>query len=209
MIPLLVVPTLTRHDLLTRMLASVDCPVDHLVVIDNSGRGLDLPDGPWGEATVLRMPCNFGVAASWNLAVRMGHREQWVMVASDDVTFPSGALAGFAEASSEDRLVVSATWPHWCAFTIGMRVVQTVGLFDEGYYPAYFEDTEYERRMGGHGVSLTHGPAVGHDNASTLNSKGAEFPVRNKVSHAANAALYASGVQHGFDPYRWRRQSWI
>ena len=208
MIPILVVPTLTRHDLLTRMLGTVDCRVGHLVVIDNSGTGFDMPDGPWEQATVLPMPCNFGVAASWNLAIRMGHREPWVMVASDDVMFPAGALAGFAEASAEDRLVVSATWPHWCAFTIGMRVAQTVGLFDEGYYPAYFEDTEYQQRMGGHGLALTHGPAVGHDNASTLNTPGRGFGGRNNASHKSNGALYASGKQHGFDPYRWRAQSW-
>jgi GT2 family glycosyltransferase len=161
MIPMLVVPTLTRHDLLDRMLRSVDHPVGHLVVVDNSGRGIVGGSGRWERMTVLPMPCNFGVAASWNLAVRMGHRDDWVMVVSDDVTFPAGALAGFVEKSDEDRLVVSGTWPHWCAFSIGMRVVQKVGLFDEGYYPAYFEDTEYERRMGEHGMSLTHGPACG------------------------------------------------
>jgi GT2 family glycosyltransferase len=208
MIPMLVVPTLTRHDLLGRMLGTVDCPVGHLVVIDNSGQGFELPDGPWDRATVLPMPCNFGVAASWNLAVRMGHRNDWVMVASDDVTFPAGALAGFAEASAEDRLVVSATWPNWCAFTIGMRVVQKIGLFDEGYYPAYFEDTEYQRRIAGHSLALTHGPAVGHDNASTLNTPGRGFSGRNNATHKSNGALYASGKQHGFDPYRWRAQSW-
>jgi hypothetical protein len=37
---MLVVPTLTRHDLLDRMLRSVDHPVGHLVVIDNSGAGI-------------------------------------------------------------------------------------------------------------------------------------------------------------------------
>ena len=87
MIPLLVVPTLTRHDLLGRMLDTVDSPVGRLVVIDNSGKGVELPDGPWDDATVLRMPCNFGVAASWNLAARMGHRDDWVMIVSDDVLF--------------------------------------------------------------------------------------------------------------------------
>lgn len=207
MIPMLVVPTLTRHDLLAGMLATLDCPVGHLVVIDNSGAGVDLPDGPWEQGTVLRMPCNFGVAASWNLAIRMGHREPWVMVASDDVTFPAGALAGFADVSGEDRLVVSGTWPHWCAFTIGMRVVQTVGLFDEGYFPAYFEDTEYERRMGGQRV--THGPEVGHDNASTLNTPGRKFGAQNTATYRSNKALFESGKGHGFDPYRWRAQAWV
>jgi hypothetical protein len=151
--------------------------------------------------TVLRMPCNFGVAASWNLAVRMGHRDGWVMVVSDDVTFPAGALAGFVEKSGEDRLVVSGTWPHWCAFTIGMRVVQKVGMFDEGYYPAYFEDTEYERRMSQHGMSLTHGPACRPSQRFYAEHvSGAEFHVQNKASHAANAALYASGKPARFRP---------
>jgi hypothetical protein len=209
MIPMLVVPTLTRHDLLRRMLDTVDCPVGHLVVIDNSGQGFELPDGPWDRATVLPMPCNFGVAASWNLAVRMGHRHEWVMVASDDVMFPAGALAGFAEASGEDRLVVSTTWPHWCAFTIGMRVVQTVGLFDEGYYPAYFEDTDYERRMGRAGVLRQNGPAVHHDNASTLNTPSEGFAHKNGKSYRENSVLYASDRHHGFDPFRWRAQAWM
>lgn len=208
LIPMLVVPTLTRHDLLARMLGTVDCPVAHLVVIDNSGKGFAVPDGPWDQATVLPMPCNFGVAASWNIAVRMGHLNDWVMVVSDDVTFPAGALAGFAEVSAEDRLVVSATWPHWCAFTLGMRVVQTVGLFDEGFYPAYYEDTEFERRIARHGVALTHGPSVLHRNASTLNTPGSEFPQRNTKSLAANKQLWLDDRTHGFDPFRWREQSW-
>ena len=208
MIPMLVVPTLTRHDLLTRMLGTVDYPVGHLVVIDNSGNGFKVPDGPWEQQTVLRMPCNFGVAASWNLAIRMGHRHDWVMVASDDVTFPAGALAEFADRSESSRLLVSSTWPHWCAFSIGMGIVEMVGLFDEGYYPAYFEDTEYERRMAGMGMHLEHGPAVGHENASTLNTPGKGFGHQNNASYKSNGALYASGKHHGFDPYRWRAQSW-
>ncbi|HEY7823363.1 MAG TPA: hypothetical protein VIG24_11035 [Acidimicrobiia bacterium] len=208
MIPLLVVPTLTRHDLLERMLRSVDEAVQRLVVIDNSGRGLDLPDGPWDEADVLRMPANLGVAASWNLAIRMGHRNPWVMICSDDVTWPEGAMRRLAEDSAEDRLTLSETWPHWCAFTIGMGVVSRVGLFDEGYFPAYFEDTEYERRLEGAGISPTLSAAVGHQNASTLNTPGAEFGVRNRASYAANEALYMSGEHHGFDPFRWRRQAW-
>jgi GT2 family glycosyltransferase len=131
------------------------------------------------------------------------------MVASDDVMFPAGALAGFAEASGEDRLVVSTTWPHWCAFTIGMRVVQTVGLFDEGYYPAYFEDTDYERRMGRAGVLRQNGPAVHHDNASTLNTPSEGFAHKNGKSHRENSVLYASNRHHGFDPFRWRAQAWM
>ena len=207
MIPWLVVPTLTRHDLLAEMLASVDVPVDHLVVIDNSGTleaaGTDLA----ADFRVLRMPSNLGVAASWNLACRLAYRAPWVLIASDDVTFPAGALQSFAEASSEDRLVLSETWPHWCAFTIGAQLVSTVGLFDEAYYPAYFEDLDYERRLKRHGLGVEVGPAVNHRNSSTL--RGGEFAAANDLSWAANRDLYDRDAAAGFDPYIWRRNSWL
>jgi len=208
MIPMLVVPTLTRHDLLDRMLRSVDHPVGHLVVIDNSGRGIVGGTGPWERMTVLPMPTNLGVAASWNLAIRLAYREPWVFICSDDMWFPAGTLSQFASGSSEDSLIVSETWPHWCAFTIGMRVVQKVGLFDEGYFPAYFEDTDYERRADRAGVLRQNGPAVHHDNASTLNTPAAGFSQTNGKSYRENSALYASNRHHGFDPYRWRAQAW-
>ena len=202
---MLVVPTLTRHDLLERMLGTVDGAVQHLVVIDNSGRGIDLPDGPWEESTLLIMPSNLGVAASWNLALKMAHREPWVMIASDDMWWPEGAMDRFAEESSEDRVVVSSTWPHWCAFTIGMGVVHQIGDFDEGYYPAYFEDTEYKRRMDRADIGWVKGPEVYHQNSSTLNTPGRSW---RGGSYHKNEALFKSGERRGFDPYRWRDQAW-
>jgi hypothetical protein len=206
MIPLLVVPTLTRHDLLGRMLESVDAAVERLVVLDNSGRGVEIPDGPWEQADVFAMPSNLGVAASWNLAIKIGHRHPWVMVCSDDMWWPENAMQEFVELSGENRIVLSSTWPFWCAFTIGMGVVSRVGLFDEGYYPAYYEDTEYERRMNEQGVQKLLGPAVGHDNSSTLLTPGANF--NRAASLQANERLFASRKHGGFDPYRWREQSW-
>jgi GT2 family glycosyltransferase len=158
--------------------------------------------------TLLPMPANLGVAASWNLAVKMAHRLPWLMIASDDVTFPEGALDKFAEQSGEDRLVVSETWPHWCAFTIGMRVVSDVGLFDEGYYPAYYEDTDYERRMDRAGLKAVHGPALGHKNSSTLHTPGRDFGARRGPSHKQNERLFQEDRMHGFDPFRWRSQAW-
>jgi len=206
MIPLLVVPTLTRHDLLDRMLRSVDSAVKRLVVLDNSGRGVDIPDGPWEQADVFAMPSNLGVAASWNLAIRMGHRHPWVMVCSDDMWWPPNAMHEFEDLSGENRIVLSSTWPYWCAFTIGMGVVSEVGLFDEGYYPAYYEDTEYERRMRAHNVEKVSGPQVGHDNSSTLLTSGVQF--NRGPSLQANERLFASNKHGGFDPFRWRAQSW-
>jgi len=208
MIPLLVVPTLTRHDLLAKMLETVDAAVERLVVIDNSGRGVELPDGPWEQADVFAMPANLGVAASWNLAIRMGHEHPWVMVCSDDVLWPEESMTKFAEMSSEDAILLSQTWPHWCAFTIGMGVVHKVGLFDEGYFPAYYEDKDYERRCKDAGVKIDRGPAVKHENSSTLHTPNRNFATTNKNSFHKNRQLFESGEAGGFDPFRWRNQAW-
>jgi hypothetical protein len=209
MIPMMVVPTLTRHDLLDRMLRSVDEHVGHLVIIDNSGRGIVGGSGPWDRMTVLPMPSNLGVAASWNLAVRLAHREPYVLICSDDMWWPEGALRDFANVASEDRLVLSANFPYWQAFALGMRVVQTVGLFDEGYYPAYFEDKDYERRLAAVELEPTFGPSTEHDNSSTLNTPGADFRARNDRSWEAGRLLFDSNVAGRFDPYRWRANSWV
>jgi len=207
MIPTLVVPTLTRHDLLARMLVSVDVPVNRLVIIDNSGT-LDVAGlGFSGDLVVLPMPVNLGVAASWNLACRLAYRDPWVMIASDDVTFPPGALEEWAVLSGGDKVVLSETWPHWCAFSLGMGIVSRVGLFDEGYYPAYFEDTDYERRLTRAEIVPIYGPAVEHRNSSTL--RGGDFARANDRSYAANQTLFSENRLHGFDPLRWRDQAWL
>ena len=209
MIPMMVVPTLTRHDLLVRMLESVDHPVGHLVVIDNSGRGFVAKDGPWERMTVLPMPANLGVAASWNLGVRLAHRHPWVLICSDDMWWPQGCLQTLTGVASEETLVLAGNFPHWQAFTLGMGVVRKVGLFDEGYYPAYFEDLEYLRRMEANGLLPVLGPETGHANSSTLNTPGADFRSRNDRSWDSNRLLFESGRTGGFDPYRWRDQSWM
>ena len=205
---MLVVPTLTRHDLLEGMLASVDYPIKHLVVIDNSGRGIAEPSGPWDRLTVLRMPVNFGVAASWNLAIKMAHKEPYVLIGSDDVTFAPGSLASWADVSSEDDIVLTGTWPNWCAFSIGARVVHRVGLFDEGYFPAYYEDNDYARRLARSEIVSLEGPPVGHANSSTLNTPDAGFANANHFSFVRNRELFEQDRHHGFDPYRWRSQTW-
>jgi GT2 family glycosyltransferase len=191
------------------MLGSIDHPVGHLVVIDNSGRGIVGGSGPWERMTVLPMPANLGVAASWNLAVRLAHKHPWVLVASDDMWWPAGVLQDLVGVASEETLVLSGNFPHWQAFTLGMGVVHKVGLFDEGYYPAYFEDVEYVRRMGRKGLVPVMGPETFHDNSSTLATPGTKFKDRNGSSWESNRSLYDSETFCGFDPYRWRDLGWL
>jgi GT2 family glycosyltransferase len=213
-IPNLTVPTLTRHDLLGRLLGTVDVEVGHLLIVDNSGVGFEVPDGPWGRATVLRMPGNLGVAGSWNLAIRTFWADDLVFVCADDVTLPPGSLSGLATIASAETLTLSGTWPYWCLFAVGQRFVEKVGLFDERFYPAYYEDKEMEWRAGRLGGRIvTSTVQVGHDNASTLHTPGRNWQARKAVSEDANGRLLddkKAGEDSGpsWSAYRWRAQSW-
>ena len=213
-IPNLTIPTLTRHDLLGRMLGTVDVQVGHLLIVDNSGDGFDVPDGPWDRVTVLRMPANFGVAASWNLAVKCFFRDDVVFVGSDDLMLPSGALSRLATIASAETLTLSGTWPYWCLFAVGQRFIERVGLFDERFYPAYHEDSEMQWRAGLVGGRIvTSDVQVHHDNASTLFTPGKRWGARKAVSEDANGRLLddkkggADGGP-GWSAYRWREQAW-
>jgi glycosyltransferase involved in cell wall biosynthesis len=162
MIPNLIVPVLNRYDLLQRMLDSVDVPVKHLLIIDN-GAGENPETVPlstlnvsdrFSEVTYLPMPANLGVAGSWNLGIQSFPFDDCWFICSDDVVFSSGALASWHELSSPSAVTVSSDWPHWQFFSVGEEVVQRVGLFDPNFFPANFEDDDYDRRCAHFGVPV-------------------------------------------------------
>ena len=214
MIPVLIVPLLTRPDLLNRMLDSVDYHVGTLVVIDN-GHCLpsDFPHRDWADnAYLLRMPSNLGVASSWNLGIKATPFAPWWLVANFDITWPAGSLAEFDTDDASRVLRLSGGTPPWCAFSVGEDVVSAVGLFDEYLHPAYFEDTDYERRCEAAGAPvIASGIDVQHDNSSTLR---AGYDQHNRRTYVANARYYAAKeYRRDMSEGQWslrqrRRQAW-
>jgi len=213
MIPLIGVPTLTRHDLCDRMLSSIDYPVQDLIVVDNK------PDG-WSPTKPelvkrlhhIRLPQNLGVAGSWNLIVKCSpFAPSWIIV-NDDVVFQPGARETMADSLRSDALQFFAVQPKWAAFAIGEDVVKKVGLFSELFHPAYFEDNDFERRALAQGVDIEMVNAlVDHDNSSTLKSG---FDIQNhksfKVNSETHRAREANQVMTGgeWDLILRRELSW-
>ena len=87
-------------------------------------------------------------------------------------------------------------FPFWQAFCLGYEAVRRVGLFDEGFFPAYFEDTDYLRRAEYSGVEIVKVdvPMV-HDNSSTLHSD-PHFVHRNSNTFSNNQAHYSNKVSN-------------
>ena len=196
MIPNLIVPTLTRYDLLQRMLSSIDYPVGHVLIIDNGNMidQLKLP-AEIKELTVLTMPANQGVAGSWNLGIKCFPKDSRWLIVSDDVVFPAGALERYAGLADSEKMQFFDVSPKWACFSVGETVVQKAGLACELFHPAYFEDNDWERRIDQAGVVKETLPIqVQHDNSSTLKSG---FESKNAATFIANKTVFDERADAG------------
>lgn len=143
MIPALIVPTLNRPDLLEKMLASIDHPVAQTIVIDNGGKVESLPVAP---ASLISLPHNIGVAASWNLGMKVTPKAPWWLMVNDDIEFGPGDLARL-EATVDPGAAGIWFMLGMAAFAITRHTLNAIGFPDEGFHPAYDEDVDYARRL--------------------------------------------------------------
>ena len=190
MIPVLGFCTLKRFDLADRLLASIDYPVEHLVVVDNSGLQTWTPTKPdcVSNLWTIRVPFGLGLVGAWNLIVKSTpYAPYWVLV-NDDAYFAPDALEIIAKEVDTQALNFLDIVPQWSAVVFGEGMVEKVGLYDERFYPLYFDDNDLERRVDQAGVpKKTIQAKVHHDNSSTLNSG---FQLVNGNSYRNNQYIY-------------------
>ena len=95
---------------------------------------------------------NRGVAASWNEGARrvLDEGRDWLVICSAAMRFAGRGIATFT-----DQLALHPTAQAieagcdlgWHLIAIARTTFERVGLFDENYYPAYFEDLDYGLRI--------------------------------------------------------------
>ena len=188
MIPVLITAVLNRPDLLDRMLMSVDIRVGKLIVIDNgdvvshSGPGVD---------RLIQPGHNLGVAASWNLGMKMTPDARWWFVCGFDMSFGPGDLERLADYMDMASGPVLGFIEGFSAFALNRECLETVGYFDENFHPAYFEDNDYTRRVTLAGVpTLQVGPhGSKHVGSATIFSD-PDYRDQNHRTFELNKAYY-------------------
>lgn len=190
MIPVLGFATLSRFDMAQRLIDSIDYPVEHLVIVDNSGK-MEFEPNVSKEFVrnlwIIRVPHGLGANGAWNLIIKSTpHAPYWV-IPNDDSWFEPGALQIIAENVDTTAFNFVDVNPIWSCVVPTEGSVGTAGLWDEAFHPIYFDDDDYEWRMKKLGVPFNHIPAkVNHNNSSTLKSG---FQEINSVTFKRNQAL--------------------
>ena len=190
MIPVLAFPTFARHDLAQRMIDSIDYPVEHLVIVDNSGKREFQPVKPEivKNLWLIQVPFGLGPVAAMNFVIKSTPHAPYWMFASEDTWCPPGSLEKIHNEVDTEALNFVDAQPDWCFVAIGEGVILKAGLCSELFHPLYYDDNDYERIIDAHGIPKKRIHArINHDNSSTLASGYSE---KNRTTFATNGRLY-------------------
>lgn len=169
-IPVLIAPAYNRHDLLLRMLRSIDVPVERGLVIDS---GMNIEESKeWPELLDEMERLNLfpfsppfssmGYGGAINFTILQTANAPWWVWASNDVEFRPGHLETVAQRMEGVRTpkVITGAFT-WAA--INRATIDTVGLVDEhSFFPIYFDDNDYARRCALAGVEWVEDGAARH-----------------------------------------------
>lgn len=204
MIPVVILPTIVqRPDLLSRALASLDHPIDRLVIVDNSLSGFEIEqDGPWQSVHYIRPILGLGNHGGINAGITQTPEAPWWLFITDDIAFGPGDLDEIVRLieESDEPAVITGSWlpPKLLAFCYGAinrAAVERVGLVDEWtFYPIFFGDNDYFRRCRIAGVEwVTYDGAIRHgldDTTSATLKANPHFRGRNAVTFEMNRRAY-------------------
>lgn len=169
------IPTITRFDLLERCIDSAlsgTVRPDAVVVDNSAGKCPRRPD-----VTYLVPNRNLGVAAAWNLIAHHAGQAD-LIISNDDIVFAPDTTQRMLEVAERDPragIVSPIEGQRFCLFWLRRQAYADVGPFDESFWPAYFEDNDYHRRLTLAGwsspVALS---AVEHAHSATMRDANAQ-----------------------------------
>lgn len=151
----IVIPTINRADLLAELLESLHWQRDqyfNLMIIDNGNQGIKLPE--YMDCVIYHPVKNLGVSGSWNTgAVSAIGQTDWILFLNDDINLAKDQLVKIVEVleNNPNKWLVVGPY-YWSVMALNMKCVeylmQNEGyVFDEKFYPAYFEDNDFDRRI--------------------------------------------------------------
>lgn len=150
---------------------------------------------------------NRGLAKSWNDALLISRAVDYdaTIIFGDDCVFSHGDIKLIAEtavANPQTHMVVcggynkaaKSTVPDhsYSCFAITPAAIERIGAFDTNFYPAYYEDNDYDRRAKLLGFTRVELPQTGviHEGSGSLFKAGPELARQHSITFPACGAYY-------------------
>ena len=144
------IPTINRADLLIPSVIKYveDFPNTQIIILDNGNQDLSQIKC-LSNITIIKEPENLGVAGSWNTILNMGYKffANHGLILNDDIYLGKKEEEVLEWINNEFEEDFAVTHKNWCAFILPINTFFDVGEFDTKFFPAYFEDNDYARRM--------------------------------------------------------------
>jgi GT2 family glycosyltransferase len=141
------IPTINRADLLNEALANYfeDFKDTEIVICDNGNQEIITRERNFVH---YKPEKNLGVSGSWNMLMDYADKVKatHVLILNDDIYLgkPEEEIKTIIKLWNPEFL---CTELNWCSFILSVETFKKVGNFDENFFPAYFEDNDYFRRM--------------------------------------------------------------
>lgn len=147
---------------------------------------------------------NRGLAKSWNEGMLWGIEQGFdaVLIVNEDVVLSPGDVDRLAELAIQRRdapLIMgrayhqsenSWEWSEYGCFVTNPIILQTLGCFDENFFPVYCEDSDYRRRLklAGLAPAYCEETRIWHGGSASL--KQPEVARQNTLTYARNRHYY-------------------
>lgn len=142
-----VIPVYTNETnlwMVDRCIEMLDIDPRRVLLVDNTPENL-CKKYEDKEFNISYHPENLGVARSWNLGIKLGH--DWTFIVGCTMRFPEGFSAIVKMLETFDGDKIFRTPQGWHCNAISKKLIEEIGYFDENFYPAYMEDSDFQRRM--------------------------------------------------------------
>ena len=143
------IPTLNRMDLLLPSLIKYytkDFKDIEIYVIDNGKQDLSFLN-VFPNIYVHEEEQNLGVAGSWNkLCKKIFEKHSHALILNDDVYLGYGTET-VNKVIEKYQFSLVQSFVSWSVILISKYMYDYIGDFDETFYPAYYEDSDYLYRM--------------------------------------------------------------
>lgn len=117
-----------------------------IILVDNS------PDGfakNLKQIEVISPDSNIGVGRSWNIGAQrvLETQADYLVILSATMRFEDGMFDLEELLKANEYKYGMETQFGWHCIAIGRECLEKIGIFDTNFFPAYYEDNDYIRRM--------------------------------------------------------------